>query len=155
MPALYGVGAMKLLMMHFLIKKALLLGISSHFLSKLAFLVAIFVAAKQHMSQQPTHERAEGHKLEVVHVPIRKYHGQNSKERDNYYDAESKHVPVTYNPPEGSFDNTTPVTFFDLPYQSNFFSDHLPPSESSIDTNNYYDFNAQNNFKNFERGPFV
>lgn len=87
--------------------------------------------------------RAEGTKLEVVHIPIRKYEKKKSKEGDSYYE-ESKFIPVTHYP-DRYFENTTPVNFIDYSnndqtiYDSN--EDHL--------VENHYERNDKGNQKYF------
>lgn len=102
------------------------------------------IALKHFFGQQQNHQRAEGTKLEVVHIPIRKYEKKKSKEGDSYYE-ESKFIPVTHYP-DRFIENTTPVNFID------YLNNDQPIYESNEDhlvDNNYYERNDKGNQKYF------
>lgn len=98
--------ALKLMLFHFLIKKALFIGFGAFGLSTISLVLASLVAAKQFFST-PTHKGADGHKVEVIHVPIRKHRDNQHFEKD--YD-ETKFIPVTSEP-----ETSTKVSVF--PYK--------------------------------------
>lgn len=110
-PVLIGLGGMKLLLYHMLMKKMAIATFFSFLLSKVSFILATLVALKQFFHTPVQHRSADSNKLEVVHIPIRKL--RTHKDRDKDYD-ESKFIPVraTY-PPELAFD-TTPF-YHDFP----------------------------------------
>lgn len=95
LPAFLAFGAMKLVFFHFLIKKALFISFGAFGLSTISFVLASLVALKQFFST-PTHQKGtDSHKVEVVHIPIRKHRDNKHFEKD--YD-ESKLIPVTFEP---------------------------------------------------------
>lgn len=94
LPAMLAFGAMKLVFFHFLIKKALFVSFGAFGLSTISFVLASLVALKQFFSAS-THQKADSHKVEVVHIPIRKHRDNKHFEKD--YD-ESKFIPVTFEP---------------------------------------------------------
>lgn len=133
-PMLYILGALKLLLHHFLLKKLAFLSFFTFLLSKISFILASLVALKQFFHTPSGHQRAESHKLEVIHIPIKKY---NSKHKDADYE-ESKFVPVTYQP---DYAQTTPL--FMIPGQETFIT-----SEEEDDGFNQFQQDSPNKFIN-------
>lgn len=112
-PIFIGLGAMKLLMYHLILKKMAFVTFISFLLSKISFVLASLVALKQFFHSPSQHRSVENNKLEVVHIPVRKLRNHKHKEKDAYYD-ESQFIPVTFEP-ETVFD-TTPF-YQDFPYR--------------------------------------
>lgn len=117
-PILIGLGGLKLVLYHLFLKKMALATAISFVLSKVSFVLATLVALKQFF-HTPTHHRSgDSSKLEVVHIPIKKFNGHYN---DKDYD-ESQFIPVTF-PPDIEY--TTPF-YQDFPYGDNqpgtFFS---------------------------------
>lgn len=132
-PLLYGMGGLKVLFDHFLLKKLAFVSLFTFILSKISFILATLVALKQFFHTPTSHQRAESHKVEVIHIPIRKYKPKNHHEHD--FD-ESKLIPVTYSP-DSLIPDTTPSYFsFSSP------SDFISSEENFSDT-----FNSENDNK--------
>lgn len=143
-PLLYGLGGIKLLMYHMLMKKMAIATFFSFLLSKVSFILASLVALKQFF-HTPTHHRShDSNKLEVVHIPIRKFRSNKGKEKDSYYDEESKFIPVTY-PPEPAFE-TTPFhhdfSGFDENHADAFNDSEEILSGGTFDDGNYKEGNS-------------
>lgn len=111
---MYGLGGLKLLFDHFLLKKLAFVSFFTFILSKISFILATLVALKQFFHTPIPHQRAESHKVEVIHIPIKKY---RPKHMDEVFD-ESKLIPVTY---DSLIPDTTP-TYFTFPNQNEFIS---------------------------------
>lgn len=112
--------------------------------TSLTSLFLALIALKHFFGQQQNHQRAEGTKLEVVHIPIRKYEKKKSKEGDSYYE-ESKFIPVTHYPDRFT-ENTTPVNFIDY---SNNDQPIYESNEDHLVENNYYERNDKGNQEYF------
>lgn len=120
-PFIIGLGGLKLVLYHLFLKKMALTTALSFILSKVSFVLATLVALKQFFHAPVHHRSSDSSKLEVVHIPIKKYHGHHS---DKDYD-ESQFIPVTFSP-DTEF-NTTPF-YYDFPY-----SEHNPGTFFSSD----------------------
>lgn len=125
-PIMFGLGGMKLLLYHLVMKKMAFFTFLSFVLSKISFILASLVALKQFFHTPTQHRASDSSKLEVVHIPIRKLRQNKQKEKDSYYD-ESQFIPVTFQP------ETTPF-YYDFPYAK-----HRPEtftsSEEDFDSN--------------------
>lgn len=113
-PMMYGLGGLKLLFDHFLLKKLAFVTFFTFILSKISFILAALVALKQFFHTPVQHQRAESHNVDVIHIPIKKYRPKHS---DEAFD-ESKLIPVTY---DSLIPDTTP-TYFTYPNQNEFIS---------------------------------
>ncbi|KAL7019415.1 hypothetical protein ACKWTF_011115 [Chironomus riparius] len=113
-PMMYGLGGLKLLLDHFLLKKLAFVTFFTFILSKISFILATLVALKQFFHTPIPHQRAESHKVEVIHIPIKKY---RPKHMDEVFD-ESKFIPVTY---DSLIPDTTP-SYFTFQNQNDFIS---------------------------------
>ena len=102
------------------------------------------MALKHFFGQQQNHQRAEGTKVEVVHIPIRKYEKKKSKEGDSYYE-ESKFIPVTHYP-DSFIEHTTPVDFIDYSQNDRTSYDY---NEDHLVENNSFERNDKGNQKYF------
>lgn len=90
MTGIAGIGAFKFLLYHFFVKKMALLSFFSFILSKISFLTSTLIALKQFFSHQTHHDRSESQKLEVVHIPIRKFNSKKQSEHNRLGSDESK-----------------------------------------------------------------
>jgi len=113
-PMMLGLGGLKLLFDHFLLKKLAFVSLFTFILSKISFILASLVALKQFFHTPVPHQRAESHNVEVIHIPIKKY---RPKHADEAFD-ESKLIPVTY---DSLILDTTP-SYFTFPNQNEFIS---------------------------------
>lgn len=109
LPAFLAFGAMKLMLFHFLIKKALFISFGAFALSTISFVLASLVAAKQFFSTPTQHKNTDSHQVEIVQIPIRKHRDNKPFETD--YD-ESKLIPVTFEP-----ETSVETKVSDLPYK--------------------------------------
>lgn len=119
-PIMYGVAGLKLIMDHFLLKKLAFFSFFSFMLSKIAFILSTLVALKQFFHNSGGHSRAESNKLEVIHIPIKKF------TKKSPYDAdwdESKIIPITYSSDSLKSDKpTTSSPYFTYPSHESFIS---------------------------------
>lgn len=171
-PLLYGMGGMKLLFDHFLLKKLAFVSLFTFILSKISFILATLVALKQFFHTPTGHARAEKEKIEVIHIPIQKY---KPKHKDFDFD-ESKVIPVTFSPDSLIPDSTPPYFSFDHDFISSdeTFSDSFmtqPNDNGSNDkfssndavsdllTDNFdrsdRNYNEKNYYINHVHSPFV
>jgi hypothetical protein len=118
-PFAYGVGGLKLLFDHFLLKKLFALSVFNFFLSKVSFILATLVALKQFFHNPGGHSRAESSKLELLAIPVKKH---KSKYKESHFFDESKVVPITY-PSDMELLNTPETTpaYFTYPSHNNGF----------------------------------
>lgn len=131
-PVFIGLGGLKLVLYHLFLKKIAFFSFFSFLLSKASFILASLVALKQFFHAPTQHRSSESNKLEVVHIPIRKFrNNKDNKDKDSYYD-ESKFIPITF-APETVFDTT--------PFYNNF-----PYNENNPETFASSEENANGNF---------
>lgn len=133
-PVLIGLGGLKLVLYHLFLKEMALTTALSFILSKVSFVLATLVALKQFFHTPTHHRSSDSSKLEVVHIPIKKFHGHH---RDKDYD-ESQFIPVTF-PPEF---NTTPF-FYDFPYSEQNPGAFFNNGEVNFDGNFGSDFDTK------------
>ena len=159
-------------MYHMLLKKMAIFSLLSFILSKISFILASLVALKQFFQPPVHHRSAEGSKLEVVHIPIRKF---NSKQKQKEWldDEESQFIPVTYSP-DANYETTPfPPFYYHAPQNDNYESDEENfgerPSkkfnENEIynkhfikDSPNFFEndeYTEKNFYKNHVRSPFI
>lgn len=131
-----------MLMYHLLLKKMAIFSFLSFILSKISFVLASLVALKQFFHTPTHHRSADNNKLEVVHIPIRKFN-KKKKESDWIYDEESQFIPVTYSP-DAVF-NTTPYP----PFYYN-----IPQDDNEPETFESDDENVEGNFDGKFNGKF-
>lgn len=134
-PIFIGLGGLKLLLYHMLLKKMALFSFLSFLLSKVSFILASLVALKQFFYTPTQHRSSDSNKLEVVHIPIRKLRQNKHKGRDEYSD-ESKYIPITF-PPETAYDTT--------PFYLDFAYNHNNP-ETFISSDESYSGNFDSTF---------
>lgn len=129
--AMYGVGMMKLLLDHFILKKMLFLTIASFILSKTSFLISALLALKHYLSHQQGHsERSENHKLQVVHIPIKSSKHKYSDYFGDESQINSQFVPITT--------PTATASDFSESELFNFYDQSINPHDGS--NNNLADF---------------
>lgn len=147
-PLLYGIGGLKLLFDHFLLKKLAFVSLFTFILSKISFILATLVALKQFFQTPAPHQRAESHKVEVIHIPI----GKHKPKHTEIDFGESKLVPLTFSTdllnPE-----TTPTYFTysshndfissEENYNSNFMT-HTDSNDDNDDDDNNKIFRVNN-----------
>lgn len=138
---LAGIGTLKLILYHFFVKKMAMLSFFSFILSKISFLTSTLIALKQFFSHGTHNDRSESHKLEVVHIPIKKFQS-HSADRDRYQTEESKLSSLSL--PLSSVSLTTTTK---KPYPEMFFRDEQ--------FNPYYQFSPQNNNKFMHDYKFI
>jgi hypothetical protein len=151
-PLAYGLGGLKLLFDHFLLKKLVFLSVYNFFVGKVAFILASLVALKQFFYTPNVHSRAENQKLEVFAIPVKKH---KSKYKDPFLFDESKVSPVTY----PNFDelmntpDTTPA-YFTYPHsgfissEEEAFNDLMNDNNREINAvNDEVDFMKKNQFE--------
>lgn len=152
---------MKMILYHFLLKKMAFLTFASFILSKSSFLLSLLVAIKQYLSHSKGSEHSESQKLEVVHIPIRKYQGggkSKHKGYDYHYSEESKPVPSFNFPPityssANIIENTTPETFFDFNFKNNFYNEQ-PNFENNYSNDDFFRPMNTQNYDN-QKAPFA
>ncbi|KAG5671889.1 hypothetical protein PVAND_002058 [Polypedilum vanderplanki] len=130
-PFAYGVGGLKLLFDHFLLKKLFFLSVFNFFLSKVSFILATLVALKQFFHNPSGHSRAESHKVEVLAIPVKKH---KSKFKESHFFDESKIVPITFQS-ELETPETTPA-YFTYPSHGGFISSEEEAFNDLINDNN-------------------
>lgn len=145
----------------------------SFILSKVSFILASLVALKQFFHTPSHHRSAESNKLEVVHIPIRKFNSKKHKDKDWIDDEESQFIPVTFSP-DTVYDTTPfppfyynipqsenePITFdsdeetFDEKFSENeIYNEHFKDSPPLFDRNDQY--TEKNFYKNHVHSPFA
>lgn len=107
-PIMLGVGALKMILDHFLLKKLAFFSFFSFILSKISFILATLVALKQFFHNSGGHSRAENNKLEVIHIPIKKFVNKHPSEEWD----ESKIIPVTFSKNSHVSSSTTASPYF-------------------------------------------
>jgi hypothetical protein len=143
--AMYGLGAMKLIFDHFLLKKILFLAISSFILSKTSFLISALLALKHYLSMSHhSSEKSSENKLQVVHIPVR-----SSKHRySDYITDESKMnnlyaAPLTTTAPEtNEYSESELFSFYDQNANSFGSNNNFAGFQPDFPDNNinYYKF---------------
>lgn len=117
---MYGMGGLKLILDHFLLKKLAFFSFFSFILSKISFILATLVALKQFFHNSGGHSRAENNKLEVIHIPIKKFVKKHPSEDWD----ESKIIPITFssNSHRPSSSSTTEMPYFTFPSHDPYIS---------------------------------
>lgn len=149
-----------MLMYHLLLKKMALFSFLSFVLSKISFVLASLVALKQffHTPMQ-SHRSADSHKLEVVHIPIRK------KKKDSDWEfEESQFIPVSYSPdteistsypPFYNFrdSDNEPETFAesDEKFEDSFDEKFMEKFNEKYNKNEIYNEHFKDDLPNFDR----
>lgn len=117
-PILMGVAALKMIMDHFLLKKLAFFSFFTFMLSKISFILATLVALKQFFHNSGGHSRAESNKLEVIHIPIKKFVKKHPSEEWD----ESKIVPMTFSSNSHGTLSSTASPYFTYPSHDSFIS---------------------------------
>lgn len=137
-PLLLGMGGMKLLFDHFLLKKLVFMSIFTFILSKIAFVLATLVALKQFFATPSGHSRDQ--KVEVIHIPIK-----NGKKKEKEWEwDESQVIPVKYQPDSVP---STRLPYYSLANQDDFISseEHYGDSFMSKLNDNDEQFSSTSN----------
>lgn len=150
-PIMYGMGGLKLLIHHFLLKKLAFVSFFTFILSKIAFILSTLVALKQFFHNSGGHSRAENNKLEVIHIPIKKF---VKKDQHDFDWDESKIIPITYSGESLKLDTpTTSSPYFAYPSHESFLSseDETLTDEFVPKVSGAGEFNFDNNGDAFDR----
>lgn len=113
-----GVAALKMILDHFLLKKLAFFSFFTFMLSKISFILATLVALKQFFHNSGGHSRAESNKLEVIHIPIKKFKNNHPSEEWD----ESKIVPMTFSGNSHGSPSSTASPYFTYPSHDSFIS---------------------------------
>lgn len=153
-PIMYGMGGLKLILDHFLLKKLAFFSFFSFILSKISFILASLVALKQFFHSGGGHSRAESNKLEVIHIPIKKFVKKHPHDVD--WD-ESKIIPITYSSVSQNLESpSTSSPYFTYPSHESFISSEETLSDEFVPkVNGAGEFNFDNNGDAFDRADMT
>lgn len=155
-PVMIGMAALKVLLDHFLLKKLAFFSFFTFILSKISFILATLVALKQFFHNSGGHSRAENNKLEVIHIPIKKYTNKNPHEFE--WD-ESKIIPITYsssNSQKLNSPSSTSSPYFTYPSHESFLSsEEMLEDEFVPKVSNAGEYNFDNDGNTFERSDKI